>query len=212
MTKRIPPARFRKAVVAEHPEFLGPEFGGALSEWLRHAAPQWSRGGDKQGRARFNWEILNLENCWPQVADLRAALLEHVDEFCEQLDVPEFDVTAVETILTLYHNGSHFAWHNDSRLMDGVTLADTRRITFCYYMHKQPRMFTGGELEFMDGTAIEPTHDKLVVFHPFQQHRIRRVQCFDADALAGRFAVMGWIHGAPTDDWSALGERLCPVK
>lgn len=204
------PSRYRRPLFQVVDSFLDPKFGGALSDWLEHNTTRLRAGGDPRGKFRFNHEIVNFEEHWPDATKLAGALLERVDEFADVLHVPEFDAQRVELNFTLYHHGAHFGWHDDSRMPDGTTVASTRRITFAYYLHTTPRMFDGGELEFADGQTVEPKDNRLVVFHPFQRHRIRPVECFARSALAGRCAIMGWVHGAPDDEWADLARRLCP--
>lgn len=202
------PERYRTPLVYTEDNALDPKFGGRLSDWIAQNTDRFVRGGNVHGR--HNFEIVGFDRVWPDATEVAGHLLNNLDEYCERLLVPRFDPTGVEINLTLYHHGSHFGWHDDSRLPDGAAVAGTRRITFAYYMHRAPRMFEGGELEFMDGTKVGPVNNRLAVFHPFQRHRIRRVECWAPEALCGRFALMGWIHGAETGDWVELAERLCP--
>lgn len=193
-------ARYRRALAHVVDGVLGDDFGRKLSQWIKPNLHLLKRGGDPEGLSRFNYELTTLDDYYDGLAPFNAALAAHEDDALEPCGVEPFDARGVECHLTLYHHGAHFAWHDDFPDYDGE-FAPTRRLTFCYYMHTSPKMFEGGELEFLDGTVVEPKNDRLVFFHPLQQHRVRRVECWSAEAMHGRWALMGWLHGDPPDGY-----------
>lgn len=83
-----------------------------------------------------------------------------------------------------------------------------RQFTFVYYLHTQPRRFTGGDLLIFggldDGTMyapnsfdrIDPRHNRLVVFPSCRVHEVQHVIAPSALGL-GRFCVNGWIGKGP---------------
>ncbi len=168
------------------------EWLASAGEWLHHNKGFFLRGGDEDGRDRFNYELTEVDDLFKPTADLKAEILKHLAGAIEKVGIPDFDLEAIECHATLYHHGSHFAHHKDRD--DG-----TRRLAFCFYLHTEPKMFSGGELEFLDGTMVEANHNRLVIFDPYQQHRVRRVECWSADFLHGRWAISGWIHGKPAE-------------
>lgn len=203
------PERYRDALYLSVEDAMPPEFVGEVAEWL-HAHREWfTRGGDAQGVDRFNYELPSVEKYWEGVGKLRARLLELLPGAIEANKIPDFDLEFIETHATLYHHGGHFCWHDDAPGYDGV-FVETRRLAYCYYLHSTPKMFSGGELEFLDGTRIEPKANSIVFFHPLQQHQIRRVECWSKDFLHGRWALFGWIHGQPPPGYSAPKLRGIP--
>jgi len=195
------PGRFRKAMVHTVDDLMPGAWMQSLGAWLAVHRERFERGGDANGARRFNWELLRFdEHAADLAAQLRARLVEAYPAALAACCVPEFDLQSVEQTATLYHHGSHFDWHDDGPGYDG-TFAPTRRMAFAYYLHTPAKMFTGGELEFMDGTAVEPRCNRVAFFHPLQQHRVRLVECWSADPLHGRWAVMGWLHGDPPPGW-----------
>lgn len=193
-------ARLRRALVHVSDDVLGDKFGQDLGRWMNANLALMERGGDAEGRARFNYEVTDVGNHYDGLAPFHKLLFEHYEDALEACQVEDFDPRYIETHLTLYHHGSHFVWHDDFPDYDGE-FCPTRRLTFCYYLHTQPKMFQGGELEFLDGTLVTPDTDRLVFFHPLQQHRVRRVECYSAAAHHGRVALMGWMHGDPPDGY-----------
>lgn len=203
-TEHSKPVRFRKALVHAVNNAVGPEFGKTMSEWFSANRRHLVRGGDEAGLQRFNFEITNLETQCNDLAPFRQALFARYEEAAKLCQVPDFEVDRVEINATLYHDGSHFDWHDDAPGYYG-DFVPSRRLTFCYYMHTDPKMFEGGELEFMDGMTVEPQNDRLVFFHPLQQHRVRRVECYSSDPMRGRWALMGWLHGEAPPGYTAGG-------
>lgn len=203
------PDRYSDALYQVVPDLMPAEFVNSAGDWLQANLRQFVRGGDPEGVSRFNYELVEVDKWWPRIGELRGAILRAMPAALEKCGVDPFDLEYVETHATLYHHGGHFCWHDDAPDYSG-NFAATRRITFCYYLHSTPKMFTGGELEFLDGTLLEPANNSLVFFHPLQQHRIREVECWSKEALHGRWAFFGWIHGQPPPGYSRPKLRGIP--
>jgi len=89
------------------------------------------------------------------------------------------------------NDGDYFRAHIDG----GAD--DTREITFVYFLHSEPRSFTGGELTIRSGTVVQPEGDTLVLFPSCCVHEVLPV-CVPFGAFAdSRFTVTGWIHRSP---------------
>jgi Rps23 Pro-64 3,4-dihydroxylase Tpa1-like proline 4-hydroxylase len=74
---------------------------------------------------------------------------------------------------------------------------DTREITFVYFLHSEPRRFSGGELTIRSSTMVQPDGDTLVLFPSCSVHEVLPV-CVPSGAFAdSRFTVNGWIHRIP---------------
>lgn len=181
------PARYRRPRFMTWDEVMPHEWLGEVGEWMNHARGRFRQGGDGQGR--FGWELVNVADDLPAIADLKGAVLDRMDDALLKTEVAPFEVAEVEAHATLYHHGGRFESHVD--VGEGV---ESRRLAFALYLHTSPRMFSGGELEFPDGTTVEPRNNRLVIYDPTQRHAIRRVECWSADFLHGRWAVSGWLH------------------
>jgi len=192
------PARYREARLAVFDDATEPGYLGEVGKWLQGQRAQFSRGGDPAGAERFNYELTGVDELWRGFGQARERVVDLLPEAIEKVGIPDFDLEFLEMHATLYHHGGHFMWHTDRNGYDGLPVA-TRRLSWCLYMHSDPRMFTGGELEFVDGTIVESAHNRLVFFDPLQQHRVRAVECYSADFIHGRWALFGWLHGQPPE-------------
>jgi hypothetical protein len=161
------------------------EWLGALGDWLKQ---QRGRFKIAASEGRWAWDYANVDADLPGIALLKRAVLDRLGSGLEALGVEPFEVAHVETHATLYHHGGHFVSHDD--LVDDVD----RRVGFALFVHSTPKMFDGGEMEFPDGTAVAPTHNRLVMYDPAQRHAVRKVECWSADFLHGRWAVSGFVQ------------------
>lgn len=122
----------------------------------------------------------------------------------EQLGMEEFSVTEVETQMTASNDGDFFRAHSD----DGQERIASRRLTFVYFFHREPRPFEGGELRLHDsrkrgdggksaaGTyqSIVPQQNQIVFFPCSVLHEITQVNCPSRAFADSRFTVNGWLH------------------
>lgn len=193
------PERYQPARLLILDEVMELEWIADLGQWLFSQRESFRRGGTEDGRGRFNYELENVDDRFSALGELKRVLSENADEAAEIAAVEPLEVESVECHASLYHHGSHFNWHKDR---DGYEdepeetqrRAQSRWLSFCFYLHAEPPMFSGGELEFLDGTQIEPKHNRLVMFDPQQPHRVRRVECWSSEFLHGRWAIAGWLH------------------
>lgn len=197
----VVPERFRVPMFRVIDDAFPEDWSREVGRWFYEHRDRLTAGGNEG--VRFNYELWNLdEHCADLLVPFKRKLIEvaSATETLEDCAVPEFDFRHLETHGTLYHHGSYFTWHDDVPGEDG-RIVPSRRLTFVYYLHSDPKMFSGGELEFLDGTTVEPKNNRLCMFHPAQQHRVRPVECWSAALLHGRWALMGWIHGDPPEGW-----------
>lgn len=103
-----------------------------------------------------------------------------------------------------FGNGQYFRAHTDNtHFLD----EHWRCLSWIYYLHKQPRQFTGGDL-FVYGTKasekkfntnvalkIEPLCNRLVLFPSYLYHEVTTVKCDEeAEFISGRHSIAGHIH------------------
>lgn len=200
------PERYRRALFRRYESVMPDTWYTAMGDWLFHNKDRLVRGG---GHTRFNWEVLDFDRVTPELfAPLAAAIVERADaDTLDALRVDPFDLGAVEAHLTLYHHGCWFGWHDDQHA-EREADRQTRAVTFAYYLHAQPRMFDGGQLQYLDGTALEPDNNTLVLSNPYQRHRVTQVACWSREALHGRWAISGWLEAAkPFRPWNIIGRE-----
>ena len=179
------PERLRRARFVEIPEALGRETPIAMGDWLHHQRGRLQVFED--GRQGYYHGLLDVDEICPHLGELRARLLELALEGAEACEVPAFEPEEIRLHATLYHNRCSSTWTRE--------IDERARLTFAYLMHTEPKLFDGGEIEFLDGSLIEPKNGKLVVFPSSQRRRVRPVECWSALAIEGRWAISGAIYG-----------------
>jgi Rps23 Pro-64 3,4-dihydroxylase Tpa1-like proline 4-hydroxylase len=102
--------------------------------------------------------------------------------------------------LVAHGDGAFYLPHTDTYPGDEYAPGGRRRLSMVYYLHRQPRRFTGGRLRLFDlggeqSIMIEPTHDSLLVFPSSARHEVEAISCPDGAFGGGRFAVNIWLCG-----------------
>jgi len=130
----------------------------------------------------------------------------------DQLGIEEFPVTRVEAQVTASNDGDFFGEHCD----DAQEAISSRRLTFVYFFHREPRQFEGGELRLHDSRGSEPQQSagsyeaggyqvggyqtivpqqNQIVFFPCSVlHEITPVKCPSRSFADSRFTLNGWLH------------------
>jgi len=120
-----------------------------------------------------------------------------------RLHHPEFPVSRVEIQITGTGNQEFFRKHTDN----GSDDVASREITFVYFFHSEPRLFSGGELRIYDtlnenGRAtspgphrvVYPLQNQMVLFPSGCLHEILPVGIPSDNFAHRRFTVNGWLH------------------
>jgi Rps23 Pro-64 3,4-dihydroxylase Tpa1-like proline 4-hydroxylase len=121
----------------------------------------------------------------------------------DRLGIEEFPVTHAEAQITASNDGDFFAAHSD----DSQEIIATRRITFVYFFHREPRRFEGGDLLLHDSRcvageqtqagsyqSISPRQNQIVFFPCALLHEITPVKCESRAFADSRFTLNGWLH------------------
>ncbi|MGA9305911.1 MAG: 2OG-Fe(II) oxygenase [Candidatus Sulfotelmatobacter sp.] len=121
----------------------------------------------------------------------------------DQLGIEQFPVTQVEAQITASNDGDFFRAHSD----DSEEIIATRRITFVYFFHSEPRPFEGGELRLHDShgegglqvssgsyRTVVPRQNQIVFFPCSLLHEITPVECRSRAFADSRFTLNGWLH------------------
>jgi Rps23 Pro-64 3,4-dihydroxylase Tpa1-like proline 4-hydroxylase len=121
----------------------------------------------------------------------------------QQLGIEEFPISRTEVQITASNDGDFFRAHCD----DAQEMIASRRLTFVYFFHRDPRQFEGGELRLHDSRkggnyplstgsyqAIVPQQNQIVFFPCSTLHEITPVQCRSRAFADSRFTVNGWLH------------------
>jgi SM-20-related protein len=120
----------------------------------------------------------------------------------DQLGLDEFPVMHTEVQITASNDGDFFRAHCD----DAQDSIASRRMTFVYFFHLDPRPFEGGELRIYDlpwkeqrftggdYQSIVPQQNQIVFFLCSQVHEITPVNCPSRAFADSRFTLNGWLH------------------
>jgi Rps23 Pro-64 3,4-dihydroxylase Tpa1-like proline 4-hydroxylase len=135
--------------------------------------------------------------------------------------LPVFPLAMIESQLTAAGAHQFYKVHSDS----GENLA--RALSCVYYLNREPRGFSGGELRIYDGleergsrraagtfTTVEPKNNRMVVFPSEEFHEVMPVRCPSGDFADYRFAVTTWLYRGVSSDPEAtfgFGHFRCGV-
>jgi hypothetical protein len=121
----------------------------------------------------------------------------------DQLGIEEFPVTHAEAQITASNDEDFFGAHCD----DSQAMIASRRLTFVYFFHREPRQFEGGELRLYDTggesdphlssggyQSIVPQQNQIVFFPCSVLHEITPVDCPSRAFADSRFTLNGWLH------------------
>lgn len=187
-------------VVRDH--FLPPDLHRAL---LAHCL---ERDDFARGRVVVGGELtyhpdarkgmLSNDRLGPHLPAFLAALRAGFVELGPQLGIAQFDPNDIEIRLAAHGDGDYFKPHRDTFTGADRPPGGDRVITAVYYMHRLPRVFTGGDLlihPFGGGEAavVEPQNNRLVAFPSFAIHEVTPVQVPSGDFADSRFSVSCWF-------------------
>lgn len=132
---------------------------------------------------------------------------EAVPELIERLGLTPFQPTGFEVELVAHGEGAFYKRHIDvftgAHRADGEAASD-RLISLVYYLHTEPKKFSGGELRLYpqirpadvspEGSIdVVPHHDSAVAFSSWLPHEVLAVTCPSRQFGDSRFAVNCWI-------------------
>ncbi len=118
------------------------------------------------------------------------------------LRMPDVAVSRMECQITAHGDGDFFDTHTDNSMPDIAH----RRVSYVYYLHREPKCFTGGHLKFYhsllkDGTntagtlavEIEPPRNSLMIFPAHTHHQVTPITSRSTALADQRLTVNGWL-------------------
>lgn len=147
---------------------------------------------------------LSNDRLGPYLPAFRAALSAQFEPICRGLGMAPFELATIEIRLAAHTDGDYFKPHRDTLTGAERSLtAHDRMITAVYYFHRQPKAFSGGELQlhpFGPGEAlkIEPRSNRLAVFPAFLLHEVLPVSVPSGEFADSRLSVSCWFDRAQT--------------
>ena len=128
---------------------------------------------------------------------LKARLLELAPTLIAELRLTPFEVSKVELELVAHGDGAFYKRHIDTATARDA--AHLRVLSGVYYLHREPRAFSGGALRlyaignnarFVD---IEPVCNALLVFPAWAPHEVLPVSVPSGRFADARFAINCWL-------------------
>jgi Rps23 Pro-64 3,4-dihydroxylase Tpa1-like proline 4-hydroxylase len=141
---------------------------------------------------------------------LNHRLLEMAPALIRDLRVNALEITGTELELVAHNDGAFYGRHIDTATGASATGESLRFISATYYVHRQPKTFSGGALRLYsfdgdDHLDIQPEHNLLVVFPSWAQHQVTPISCPSRKFADSRFAVNIWIESGRRDRRAQFG-------
>ncbi len=143
---------------------------------------------------------------------LRARLLRALDRIAEGVGYSGGPLTSFELQLAAHGDGAHYRPHLDipvgqNRAPLGAAPGEDRVLSAVYYVHREPKGFSGGALRLHRFAAdwdrddaepssfvdVEPIDNSLVAFPSWAMHEVRPVRCPSGRFEDYRFALNCWF-------------------
>ena len=127
-----------------------------------------------------------------------------VPEILERLRMDGIGRYSIEMCMCVYLDGGFYKAHRDNQSESNRQ----RKLSFVYFLHREPRRFSGGDLLLhdMDTDAgsyspgefsrIVPLRNSIVIFPCGCWHQVTPVQCGTDDFGDGRWVVKGHVRAS----------------
>ena len=152
---------------------------------------------------------VNLEVCDPSTAaEVRPRIAPKVrslvPEILERLRMDGIGRWSIEMNMRVYLDGGFYQAHRDNQSESHRQ----RKLSFVYFLHREPRRFSGGDLLLHDTdtdagacslgefSRIVPLRNSIVFFTCGYWHQVTPVQCGTDDFGDGRWVVNGHVRSS----------------
>ena len=186
--------------------FLGQEENSKIVEYILQQE-DWNKsytiGGNMDHWRQSKNISLKNENCPILMNKIESMFPEMMSIFYKK---KKQKLNSTEIQLTRSSDGDFYKAHPD--WVEDAGYYSTRNVTFVYYVHKIPKLFSGGNIrmyEHVDKPVLgrmykmskyidfEPNNDTLLLFPSHQWHEVLPVRC-KFDWTYSRFTINGWMH------------------
>jgi hypothetical protein len=135
----------------------------------------------------FFWQNPSIDLLWPNSSAIREAVVAELETTAMALGLDgSFDGGFTMTAKMMHHDNFH-SWHiPDSEAWLGYRL----------FLHSHPKRFSGGEVEFTDGTIVEPAGGSCMLYDPRQAQRTKPVDCWSPNMVDARWTIEGMVYPA----------------
>jgi len=192
--------------VCVHREFLDGGTAGALLDYAlaRRELFQPTRVGIKERMRDDPGHRISLatRDLGPFTQTLTDRVAAVVPAMVTSLAMSRVKIARVELEMVAHGDGAFYGRHVD--LNPHRATETIRALSGVFYLHAQPRRFSGGQLRLYpsaSGTVdrfidVEPDHNSFVAFPSWLLHEVMPVRCPSGLFQDSRFSVNCWVHVA----------------
>lgn len=192
-------------LVARLPGFLGPADAARVLAYAIESEARFVPSGvgaverlDNQVRSSSR-----LESLGPVKELFEAAVRARIPELIAALGVNPFELSGLELEIVATGPGGFYRRHVDLITGEDRKTRDTDRVlSLVYYLHREPKPFSGGELKVypmwsagdtLAPETVTPQHDMAVAFSSWAPHEILEVTGSSQLFADSRFTVNCWV-------------------
>ena len=159
--------------------------------------------GEAKVRDHYRISHYHPDGLGPLKKTFRAVADDNFVRLCDGAGVKPFAIDWIEVELAAHGDGAFFLPHIDTYTGRGRGTQNSDRVlTAVSYFHREPKGFSGGNLEvhpFGGGPAcqvIEPQQNRMVCFASTVLRQVSAVSCPSGKFEDNRFALNFWYHRA----------------
>ncbi|WP_374530279.1 2OG-Fe(II) oxygenase [Novosphingobium sp.] len=160
-------------------------------------------GGEERTRDHYRIAAYHKDGLGRLKKKFRIVAEDSFERLCEGAGLRPFKIDWIEIEVAAHGDGAYFLPHIDTYTGRGRgDQKSDRLLTAVYYYHREPKGFSGGNLEifpFGGGDvcqSIEPAQNRLACFSSTVLHQVSRVSCPSGKFADNRFALNIWYHRA----------------
>ncbi|MGE0154407.1 MAG: 2OG-Fe(II) oxygenase [Reyranellaceae bacterium] len=158
------------------------------------------------GAAQPDWRRSQVDRTPDFAAPVLALVCREAEAAVGRFGLEPFEMASRDIQFTAHNDGDYYKAHRDW----APQTTHHRRLTFVYYLHRQPRGFAGGGLRLFDTpqegegffdqayATVLPLDNRLVVFPSYVWHEVEKIVCPGRLYEDSRFTLNGWLGVAPT--------------
>lgn len=124
--------------------------------------------------------LSNILKCNRKIFDNKQVFENHPSWFFKH-----FSCNHDRTLLSYYENNGIYKFHSDSAY-----------VTCLSWFYKEPRVFSGGNLEFETGETIELKNNRFILFPSMIKHSVTKISMEEnySNKKLGRFCITQFLY------------------
>jgi|14_taG_2_1085336.scaffolds.fasta_scaffold14620_5 hypothetical protein len=162
------------------PHFEGPEdTAGAVTEEGKHLKKNLGLFHHKYYATPIYSDIFMLTRQY------------YKQEFLDELKSKSWFLRYLDTNLNAFDSLQMLYYENSDNYESHV---DAAAVTILYWVHKQPKAFTGGDLILEEKTHFEMKHNRVFMFPSIMRHKVTPVSMLEEKDGYGRYCISNFVH------------------